>query len=79
MEHVAHDGVEVGHEVAVAVGGDLTHSPAEGVDGVVDLVFLRIGQSEEVVERHVVGVVLQGRLAEGDDTVVVFCGPHILQ
>ena len=79
VEHVAHDGIEVGHEVAVAVAGNLTHSPAEGIYRLVDFVFLRVGQSAEVVERHVVGVILQCRLAEADDAVVVACLPYILQ
>ena len=79
MEHVAHDGIEVGHEVAVAVAGDLTHPPAEGIYRLVDFVFLRVSQSAEVVERHVVGVILQCRLAEADDAVVVACLPYILQ
>ena len=60
VEDVAHESVEVGHKLGVALLRYLANATAEGIEGSVALILLVVGQSEKIVERHLVGDILYG-------------------
>ena len=60
VEDVAHESVEVGHKLGVALLRYLADTTAEGIEGSVALILLVVGQAEKIVERHLVGDILYG-------------------
>ena len=56
---------ELGSDVLVALFVDLPTPLPQGIECLVALVLLVVGQTEEIVEHHLLGVVFHGRLRRG--------------
>ena len=78
MQDLSHDGVEVRNEIGIAFLIDLRHPSAEGIESLVTLILLEMCQTEEIVERHLVGIVFRGRLTQVDHRVIVLTHPFRL-
>ena len=60
------------------VEGVTSISFPEGVESIVVVIHLSVGQSLEIVEDDVVGVVLDGGFGKADDAVEIFPSPSVL-
>ena len=77
MQDVAHDRIEVGDNLRIALLGNDTDAVLEGIQGVVKLLFLIVCYTLIIIKSHLVRIVLTGLLTKADDTVFVGCLPGI--
>ena len=79
MKDVAHDGIEVGDDVRVAVLVYLRDAFLECGESLVVVLLHVVCKAFEIIKRHVIGVVLLTGMTESDNLVVFLLRPHILQ
>ena len=71
IQDVAHEIVEVGDDVDIALRRDLRDSAMEGVECGVVVVLLILGESQIVVEGHLVGIIERSVFADVDGLVPI--------
>ena len=78
MQNITHDTVEVRYNTWVTVWLYLPYSLPEGLQCSVVVVLLELSHPLEIIENHLIWVVLNGRTADSNYLIVVVCVPNIL-
>ena len=77
MHDIAHDSIEVADYGGVALVGDDINAILEGVQRIVQLFFLIVGNALVIIKRHLVRIILSGVTTKGNDAVAVFSLPGV--
>ena len=72
MIQIAHDGIEIGHHILVAIGVYLTNTFLENLQSLIVLLLLIMGNSPIIIEFQSLGHIFHGRCTQTNDFIKIF-------
>ncbi len=78
MIDIAHDGIEVAHNVGIALVVDFCGSTLEGIQRSLVVLLVKPGESGEIIKGHFIGVIQHSRLRQRGHQFPILCRPFAL-